>query len=260
VIGAVKYYERLLRMGCFTWDELCGLTGNRNTANTLAQNYQKKGYIRSIRRGLYVAVNLADKGPAVSKFRIAGKITPSAYVSHHAAFEYYGCANQVSYQTEVSSGTAFASFQFDGITYAYLQSRIPDGVIMGDDGIRVTDLERTVLDNIHDFDKVMGIEELLNGLDAIPSLREDKLLAYLAAYDKQVLYQKAGYILEHFNHRLRLSENFFGHCLARIGNSRRYLYAEPAHEYLKYNGKWRLMVPGNLMYIISQGVDEAAEI
>jgi predicted transcriptional regulator of viral defense system len=110
----MKYYERLLGMGCFTRDDLRVLTGNFDTAGTLLKNYQKKGYVRQVRRNLYVAINLADQQPVASKFRIAGKLTPSAHVSHHAAFEYYGYANQVSYQVEVSSETPFTPFSFDG--------------------------------------------------------------------------------------------------------------------------------------------------
>jgi predicted transcriptional regulator of viral defense system len=80
-------------MGCFTWDELCAVVGSPNAVDSLARSYQKKGYIQSVKRGLYVAVDLATGESVVSKYRIASKITRSSYVSHHAAFEYYGCAN-----------------------------------------------------------------------------------------------------------------------------------------------------------------------
>ena len=253
----MKYYQRLLEMGCFTRDEVCALTGNYNTAGTLLKNYLKKGYILQVKRNLYVAVNLADRQPVVNKQRIAGRITPTSYVSHHAAFEYYGCANQVSYQVEVSSDTAFATFSFDGITYMYIASRIADGVITRPDGVRITDMERTVLDGIHDFEKVAGLEELLRCIELIPTVREDKLLTYLASYGKQVLYQKAGYILRHFQHALNLSDAFFSECAANIGKSTRYLSANGGGI---YNGEWRLMVPADLMKLTSKGVDYDADI
>jgi predicted transcriptional regulator of viral defense system len=253
----MKYYEQLLEMGCFTRDDLCTLTGNYDTAGTLLKNYQKKGYIAQVKRNLYVAINLADHQPVVSKYRIAGRITKSAYLSHHAAFEYYGYANQVSYQVEVSSETAFASFSFDGNTYAYVASRIKDGIITRPDGVQVTDMERTVLDGIHDFEKMMGLEELLRCIELVPSLREDKLLSYLAAYGKQVLYQKAGYILRHYQQAFNLSEAFFAECAAHIGKSTRYLTADSEGS---YDGEWRLMVPADLMKITNKGVDYDADV
>ncbi len=250
----MKYYERLLEMGCFSRDEVCALTGNYNTAGTLLKSYLKKGYILSVKRNLYVAVNLADHQPVVSKYRIAGEITSSSYVSHHAAFEYYGCANQVSYQVEVSSETPFTTFDFDGNNYRYIASRIKKGVVTRPDGVRVTDMERTLTDGIHDFEKVGGLEELLRCIELIPTLREDALLLYLGEYGKQVLYQKTGYIMQHFRNMFRLSDVFFSECAAHIGKSTRYL----TEGNNVYNGDWRLMVPPDLMKITNKGVDTDA--
>jgi predicted transcriptional regulator of viral defense system len=254
----MKYYEQLLKMGCFTWSELCAVVGNPKTAESLSRRYLQKGYIQSVKRGLYVAVDLASGEAAVSKFRIAGKITPSSYVSHHAAFEYHGCANQVSYQLDVSSDAVFTSFEYAGITYTYIGSRIDDGVVTRHDGVRVTDAERTILDGIHDFEKVAGLEELLRCLELVPAVKEDKLLAYLASYEKQVLYQKTGYILEHFQKAWNLSEAFFAACEARIGKSKRYL--SKLQENMQYSRRWRLVAPADLMKIVNKGVDLDADI
>ncbi|MDR1699956.1 MAG: transcriptional regulator [Lachnoclostridium sp.] len=253
----MKYYADLLAMGCFTREDLTKLTGNYNTAGTLLKRYLQKGYLRKVRRNLYVAINLADDEPVVSKFRIAGGITPTSYVSHHAAFDYYGCTNQVSYQIEVSSATPFMSFVFDGNTYICLDSRIADGIVTRPDGIRVTDTERTVLDGINDFEKVMGLEELLRCLALLPSVMEDKLLSYLAVYNKQVLYQKTGYILRHFQREFHLSEAFFSECAAHIGKSTRYLIT---NENGMYNKEWQLITPENLMSLTTKGAEENAEL
>ena len=256
----MKHYEQLLKIGCFTWDELVSMVGNKNTANSLVRGYLKKGYIQSVKRNLYTAIDLATGEPAVNKFRVAGKITPTSCVSHHAAFDYYGCANQVSYQVEVSSDTAFAPFEYAGISYTYFGSRINEGITTQPDGVRITDVERTVLDGIHDFEKVMGPEELLRCLELLPTAKEEKLLTYLSAYGKQVMYQKTGYILEHFRDAWNISDNFFAACEAGIGKSKRYLYKPPPHEKMGYNRRWRLVVPHDLMKIKNKGVDIDADI
>jgi predicted transcriptional regulator of viral defense system len=255
--ASLKYYSDLLAIGCFTRKQVCAITGNYNTAGTLLKSYLAKGYIRKVKRNLYVAVNLADNEPAISKFRIGSMVTGSAYVSHHAAFEYYGYANQVSYQVEVSSETPFSTFDFSGNTYAYFDSRINDGVSTTPDGVRVTDTERTILDGIHDFEKVMGLEELLRCIALIPAVKEERLLSYLALYGKQVMYQKTGYILSHFRRELNLSETFFETCAAHIGKSTRYLTTDRSGVYDK---EWMLIVPNNLPGLISKGVTEDADI
>ncbi|MDR2368993.1 MAG: transcriptional regulator [Deltaproteobacteria bacterium] len=253
----MKYYKRLAEKQCFTREEVVALTGNYNTAGSVLKNYQKKGYVRQVRRNLYVMINLADRQPVASKFLIAGRITPTAYVSHHSAFEYYGCANQVSSQVEVSSETPFVSFSFAGNTFTYIASRIQDGVITNWWDIRITDIERAVVDGINDFEKVMGLEELLRCLLRVVSVREGKLLGCLAAYGKQALYQKAGYILRHFKGKWNLSDDFFSECAARIGKSTRYLTKN--HEG-NYDAKWQLVAPADLMGITSKMDCENAEL
>ena len=154
----------------------------------------------------------------------------------------------------------FHPFEYSGITYTYLGSRISDGIITRPDSVRVTDPERTVLDGINDFEKVMGLEELLRCLELFPMVKEDKLIAYLEAYGKQVLYQKTGYVLEHFRDAWNLSDNFFSACETRIGKSKRYFYRSSAHKKMEYNRRWRLIVPPDLMKITSKGVDYDADI
>jgi len=254
----MKYYEQLLSMGCFTWEELREVVGNESTAHTLTYRYLKQGYISRVRRGLYVANDLLTKASSVNKYRIASKISPTSYVSHHSAFEYYGLQNQVSYFVNVSSETPFANFDFESTTYSYISSRLSQGVIKQIDGVQVTDIERTILDGINDFGKVMGLEELLRCISLIPSLDERRLLEYLSDYGKQVLYQKTGYILEHLKTELRLSDRFFEICEATIGESKRYLSSEKLLMDTKYNETWRLVVPKNLMAIIEGGYQDAS--
>lgn len=249
----MKYYEQLLDKGCFTLNDVCEMVGNRNSATALIQSYLKKGYLKSVKRNLYVAVNLADGEPVANRYVIASNLTESAYISHHTALEYYGCTNQVFYDVYVSSNTKFNAFEFNGLTYCYQMSRINDGVVKKPDGTRVTDLERTVIDSINDFEKIGGLEELLRSLEMMPYTDEKKLLGYLKSYDKQVLFQKTGYILEHFKDSLKITDEFFKACEDEIFKSVRYLYHGLENVKPIYNKRWRLFVPEQLLALISKG-------
>ena len=255
----MKHYEQLLSMGCFTWEELCEAVGNEATAHSLAYRYLKQGYIARVRRGLYVALDILTKSSSVNKYRIASKISTTSYISHHSAFEYYGLQNQVSYIVNVSSKTPFTNFDFEGNKYTFVLPRLAQGITSKQDNVQVTDIERTVLDGINDFNKMMGLEELLRCLSLVPSLDEQRLLSYLDAYNKQVLYQKTGYILEHLKSELRLSDYFFKKCAAKIGESKSYFIRGNFSTNVKYhyNNKWRLVAPKNLMQIIQGGNQNA---
>lgn len=255
----MKHYEELLNKGCFTWEDVCNMVGNPNTASNLIQNYLKKGYIKSVKRNLYVAINIADDMPVSNRFVIASHITSSAYVSHHSAYSYYGYTNQVFYDVYVSSASRFNPFEFDGFTYRYVLSRIDEGVDKKADGVTVTDLERTIIDSINDFEKIGGLEELLRCLFMIPYTDETKLLRYLKCYGKQFLYQKTGFLLEHFKDSMKISDGFFEQCASHLTKSVRYLY-RGLNDYAQYDKRWQLYVPRNLLSIVSEGGNEYARL
>jgi len=253
----MKYYKKLLEKGIFTFHDLVKLTGNKETASSLVKEYQKKKYIVRIKRNLYTAINLETNEPAINKFEIGSNITDTAYISHHSAFEYYGIMNQVFYEIYVSSETRFSNFEFHYIKYIFNQSKFNEGVVCSklNRNIKVTDLERTVLDSIKDFEKIAGLEDLLHCLELVPHLDYKKLERYLQCYDIQIIYQKTGYILEHFKESLKLPDSFFEMCVNKINKSKRYLYKDIISEKHIYNKKWQLLVPEDLMAIISPGDD-----
>ena len=249
----MKYYKKLAELQCFTRADVERLTGNAETANSLLTNYQKKNYIESVKRNLYVSVSLETGQAIPNRYRIASNITDGAYISHHSAFEYYGYANQVFYEVYVSGDKRFNPFEHDDIAYCYIAPRVNVGVEMKPDGVRVTDIERTVLDSINDFEKITGLEELLRCLELVPLINEEKLLEYLERYGKQFLYQKTGYVLNHLKNELRISERFFSVCEQKISKSVRYLYNGIEYEKNAFDNRWQLFVPGNLLKILSQG-------
>jgi predicted transcriptional regulator of viral defense system len=195
-----------------------------------------------------------ETGQAVpNRYRIASHIAGGAYISHHSAFEYYGCANQVFYEVYVSGDKRFGPFEYDDVTYRYIAPRVGVGVEEKPDGVRVTDRERTVLDSVNDFEKIAGLEEVLRCLELIPQVDEKKLLEYLERYGKQFLYQKAGYVLSHLKNELRLSDRFFEVCEDMVSKSVRYFYGGIEREQNNFDKRWQLFVPKNLLAMLSHG-------
>jgi predicted transcriptional regulator of viral defense system len=249
----LKYYKELAGLQCFTRADAERITGSANAANFLLHSYQKKGLIESVKRNLFVVISMETGHVLPSRYRIATSITEGAYITHHSAFEYYGCANQVYYDVYVSGDKKFASFEHDDITYRYFAPRAVFGVNEKPDGVRLTDMERTVLDGINDLDKIGGLEELLRCLELIPYVDEEKMLSYLEQYNKQFLYQKSGYILGHLKNDLRLSERFFDICEKNVSKSVRYLYHGIKHQSNIFDNQWQLYVPKDFLGMLSQG-------
>ncbi|MDR0863968.1 MAG: hypothetical protein LBO74_03435 [Candidatus Symbiothrix sp.] len=252
----MKYIEALHELKIFHKKDIVILIEDENAAKEILRRYKKQGLISQVRRDLYVVTDLASKVSLVSKFEIAGHITPSSYLAYHAALEYHGVANQVFYELYVASEETFNNFDYEGISYTFCPSKSKVGIVtpLTDSLIRVTDLERTMLDCIHRIDLSGGLEELVQCFVLITYVNESKLLDYLRNFDKQVLYQKAGFILSYFQKEMQLSDAFFEECKSKIGRSTRYL--TDTQESDTYFKEWKLCAPENILSFLEQGGNE----
>lgn len=250
----MKVFTELAKYPVFTIDDVNNLVGNKKTAYTQMDRLMKKGHVKKIRKNIYSVVNPTTGQLVATRYQIACAITNTAYISHHSAFEYYGLANQVFYEVYVSSKTRFNHFDYDQITYKYVASRTQEGVVEARNtvGVKVTDLERTVIDSIRDFNKIGGFEELLNCLEGIHYLDEKKLKRYLDIYNIQGLYQRAGFILAHYQKVMQISKAFIDYCKDKIGKSTRYLLSDVEAESV-YEKEWGLMIPEGLFEMIDEG-------
>jgi predicted transcriptional regulator of viral defense system len=248
----VKYYAELLKLGLFTKEDINQLAGNQDTAKSILRSAMHNGYVERIRHNYYAVKSLETGQPIANRFAIGSMVNSSAYISHHTAFEYYGMANQVFSTVYISSTSKFKDFLHDGVEYKYLTSKQNFGIIKLASHVKVTDIERTILDGIKDFIKIGGLEELLRCLSMVTVADEVKLLSYLAEYKNQFLCQKAGYILSHYKN-IKLSQAFFSACKQMIGKSKRYLYDGVQFESSKYYSEWQLFAPYDLMKLLDEG-------
>ena len=252
----MKYIEELHRLKIFHKKEFVSLVKNDNTAKEILRRYKKQGLISQVRRDLYAVTDLATKVCLASKYEIACHITQSSCLAYHAALEYHGLAHQVFYLLSVFSGETFQNFDYEGISYIFCPLQSDTGIIcpVTDSFVRVTDLERTALDCINRIYLCGGLEELVQCFAIITYINEGKLLDYLDCINKQVLYQKTGFILSYFKKEMKLSDYFFEYCKSKIGKSTRYLTDTPESD--TYFKEWKLYAPQNILSYLEQGGTE----
>ena len=251
-----KYLEDFHKMKLFSLQDAVQIVGTEKSAKDLLRNYKKQQLICPVRRNLYTVTDLATKQAIATKFEIGSNITSSAYLSYHSALEYYGLAHQQFFVLYVSSSKKFTSFDFEGIHYQYCKSISEKGVYtpLMDSLVRVTDEERTLIDCIDRIDRAGGLEELLHAITSITYLNENKMLTYLEIYNKQFLYQKAGFLLSYFQQETKLSDNFLKICREKMGKSTRYL--DELSVTSVYHSQWKLFAPENIRSFSEQGQNE----
>lgn len=238
----------------FTPEDVTRELGNPRSAATLLWRYQKQGYIIQVRRGLYCVTNMATKQPEANKYQIASAITPTAYVAYHAAMEYHGLAHQVYYDVTVGSEQTFRAFDFDGNHFAPHVSSLALGIDspVADSHVRVTNMERTLIDCIDRIDLCGGWEELVNCLRGVHYLREEQLMAVLKAYNKTALYKKTGFLFEQLG--LPVSADFIALCRSYAKDSVMYLTSDGTSD--MFHAAWRLYAPHDLLTINNSNTDE----
>ena len=241
-------YTKMAKHPVFTIQDVDEYYDNIGSARSAVKRLMSYAKALKIRNNLYTCVSAERGGPIANRYQIASAVTPTSCVSHRSAMEYYGWADQVSYEVYISSETRFQDFAFDGCTYHFVKARLSEGIDAppNSGGIRVTDQERTLADCLKDMDKISGPMETIAILGSMRSINEEKLLQYLSLYNNQFLYQKAGFLLWQFRETLGLSGDFFSTCQDHIGKSKRYLTREKTT--CIYNDEWRLVVPTDISH------------
>ncbi len=214
-------------------------------SNWISNKLKTRMYIK-IRSNLYALVDPSTNDIYSTKFEIASNVSKTSFVCFHSALEYYGIANQVFNDVTVGSLTKFNNFIFNENEFIYKPAKslaLVNNVTS--EGIRVTSLEKTVVDCIDEISFSGGIEEVLNALEQIKYLNEEKLIEALDDYDKIFLYQKVGYLLETYNDQLNLSKDFFDKCKTHLTIKVNYLMKDEFKK-VSLDKNWNLLVPINI--------------
>lgn len=247
----MNLYFELMQLPVFTMEDVCKYyeKDKIESARSAVKRLMKHGTVVKIRNNMYTCISGETSAPIANRFQIASSITPTSYVSHHTAVEYYGLADQVYYDVYVSSETKFQMFEFDGYTYHCIVAKCKSGIesVKYSGGVKITDKERTLVDIIKGMDKIAGFEETIANIQGFHNLQEKKLLLYLKEYNNQFLYQKTGFLLWNIKKQLGFSDDFFEICRAKIGKSKRYLTKDVGE--VVYNDTWKIVVPQNIISI-----------
>lgn len=254
----MNLYFELLKKPIFNVDDVNEYYHNIESARSAIKRLMKEKMVVKIRNNMYTCISGETGLPVANRFQIASNITPTSYISHHTAMEYYGITDQVFYDVYVSSETSFRDFEFDGYRYHYVVSKSSEGIDMPklSGGIRVTNPERTMLDSIKDMDKISGMEEVIQDISCMSKLQEKRLLTYLEGMNNHFLYQKAGYLLSGQRKQLGLSDDFFEKCKNKIGSSKRYISKDISNGV--FDNQWKLVVPRYMN--VKNGVMEDVDI
>lgn len=239
----IKYYERMRELGCFSLQDVIDMVGEESAVKYLVNDYQRKGYIDRIHRNLYTVMDIETGQPALNQHQIGCRLFSDAYVCLRSAFEVWGYAPQTNREVFVAAETRFTDFRYNGVFYRRV-ARKADADTEWVAGSLVTSLEQTVVDSLHSFEGIAGLEEIVECIMRLPHLDMDKLLASLERYGNGYLYQKCGYVLEQLQEYVKLPKAFYRECREHCASTVRYMIK--GADGLVYHKDWGIYGPAYL--------------
>ena len=245
----MKYLNELTKLKVFSYNDFIDIVGNSNLAKITLQNYVKKGYIKRIKHNLYCLISLETNDSIADKFLIASSITETSFISHHSAFEFYGYYNQVYNVVNVSSISKFDSFEFEDNKYSFINVNSND-FVEEIRGVKVSSIERTIVDSIKDSGKLCELEKTLNCIKLIPYISIKDILKYLEQINSKMLYKKVGVILSLFKDQFDIPESFFDKCHEFSDSVKGYF--DKNKNSLIYNSEWKIYIYKDLINYINK--------
>jgi predicted transcriptional regulator of viral defense system len=210
----MKHDEFFRKHPVFTGKELTSHLSSLGTVGRRAQEallayYRKTGRVVRVRRGLLALVPPGadpDSYP-VDPFLIAAKVTVDAVLSHHTALEFHWRAYSVQERFVYSSARprrpfVFRTHSFRGAKYPqalHRTGRESFGVSTAERAgveLRVTSLERTLVDVMDRPDLSGSWEEIWRSLESVEFFDLDKVVEYALLLENSTTAMKVGFFLE----------------------------------------------------------------
>lgn len=260
----MKLQEFFAHHSVFTHAEFAAVLDSekRHSAKTresLLAYHVRTGRLLRIRRGLYAVVPLGVNPETcpVDPYLIAAKMADDAVLAYHTALEFYGRAYSVHEDflyltTHLSRPASFRDHRFRSIRFpAKLEKRRQEQFGVRHEertglSIRVTGLERTLVDLLDRPDLGGGWEEIWRSLETVEFFDLDQIIEYALLLDNATTIAKVGFFLEQHRDELMV-DDFHLRALSERRPQRPHYLTRTTRQSGHLVPNWNLIVPGNIL-------------
>jgi predicted transcriptional regulator of viral defense system len=209
----VKPEAFLTTHSLFTREEFAAVLRDRGRAEATVDSHLarwfRQGRIARVKQGVFVRLEPREgrDGRLPDFVALASRMAPDAAVAYHTALEAHGFAQSVFERLTFVTWTKTKPTSFKGRRFVPVRPRAP--LLAADRGerwieraeragieIRVTSLERTVVDVLDRPALAGGVEEVWRSLSSVPALDPEPLEEYVKLLGSRTLAAKVGFFLE----------------------------------------------------------------
>lgn len=229
-----------------------------NTTNNVLAHHLAAGHLVRVRRGLYATVPRGVRPDAVvvDPYLLATKLTDDAVVAYHAALQYHGKAyslwNRYAYFTRHRARPMeFRGSRFPPVQLPAALRSLPDtggGVVEqrhAGGQVRVTTLERTLVDVLDAPEHGGGWEEIWRSLESVEFFDLDAVVAYALKLGSALTVARVGFYLSQHREALMVDDAHLAALCAHAPSQPRYL--DRRRESGKLIAPWNLVVPERVL-------------
>lgn len=233
---------------------------NRRTTIERLRYHVSTGRLKAVARGIYAVVPAGvEPGRFIpDAFLVAAAVRPDAVFSHHSAFELLGAAHSVWNVVTVVTGARRRPLDLERGRIHFLArpaplvraNRLDLGVRTVDRSgqtLRVTGLERTLVDSFREPAHAGGVVELVESASGLAVLDLKLLWRVLSAYGEKGLFAGVGWLLERQQRDLFVPDTFLARLEKRRPRSPHYLLrGERGGRLVR---RWNLILPEALVHV-----------
>jgi predicted transcriptional regulator of viral defense system len=232
---------------------------NLGTQRALLAYHKQKGHVVSLRRGLFAVVPplIEPQHLSVDPYLIMGRVAEDATIAYHSALDLHGFAYSIYNNFYFLSGEHVRPFTIHGYSFncfnypkrLFESKQTGFGVETLDRQgmlLRVTNIERTLVDVLGKPALGGGWEELWRSLESLVVLNIDQVIEYALLLGNTTTIAKVGFFLEQQQMQLKVSNDQLQRLEAHLPRSKHYL-----DNTLRLPGKlvkrWQLIVPDAIL-------------
>jgi len=255
----MKLQEFLTKNPVFTYEEFAGFFKTKEsrsvrTKDSLLAYHFRKGRLLRIKRGLFVTVPPGEdpKAYPVDPFLLAAKMTEDSVLAYHTALEFHGKAHSVHERFFYLTATSprpltFLGYRFRGVKFP---KKLDDGkklfCVNSEERIgvsmRVTNLERTLVDVLDRPELGGGWEEIWRSLESVEFFNLDQVVEYTLLLRNRTTAAKVGFFLEQHHETLMVNDSHLD-ALRNLRPQKPHYMIRTSRKPGRLVANWNLVVP-----------------
>jgi predicted transcriptional regulator of viral defense system len=242
----------------FVTARVLGRGVSRHTANNLLAHHVGAGRLVRVRRGLYATVprGVEPAVASVDPYVLATKLCDDAVVAYHAALQFHGKAYSLWSRFTYLTRHRARPLEFHEARFVPVQLPVAVRALADAGGgvaerrhaggsVRVTTLERTLVDVLDAPEHGGGWEEVWRSLESVEFFDLDAVVAYTLRLGSALTVARVGFYLSEHREALMVDDRHLHELRARAPAQPRYL--DGRREPGKLVSPWNLVVPERVL-------------